>query len=528
MNPQKRILAIGLCCWLAGASAAKAQFPADWNTGGFDAQRSFWLKTDAKISPNNMQKPGFELVWKLDLDKKTGSEYLTTPPVLLDFYISYRGFRSLGFVGGRDNRVVAFDTDLGRVEWEKNFDVPKAGPAATANCPGGMTAGLTRRAIPGYPPVTTPRGFGRGTPAKSAVGEPFEGAVTLKRAPAPRPVEAPAKPRPTRPQTPVSNPFAPVIQWVYALSSDGKLHALYVSNGEEPKAALPFLPANAHARGLLVVGDHAYVATVNGCGGVENGVWALDLQSGKVNRWKSGSSIAGSLGPAMGPDGTLYAAAGGELVALAQGTLQPKGSYKLPNGEFSSSPIVFEVKDKDLLATTSSDGKLQIFDTAALATPVSTSVAFTASQTSDGGALASWQDAAGTRWLLAPSQGAASGNAGFKVTNGEVKNGAIVAWKVVEQDGKASLQPGWVSRDLSAPLTPIIVNGVVFAVSSGSATKSPAVLYALDALTGKELWNSGNTITSFVTTGGLAAGGTRVYVAAQDGTQYVFGFPIEH
>ena len=54
------------------------------------------------------------------------------------------------------------------------------------------------------------------------------------------------------------------------------------------------------------------------------------------------------------------------------------------------------------------------------------------------------------------------------------------------------------------------------------------MLYALDAQTGKELWNSGKTITSFVHSGGLAAGGGRVYVGAYDGTQYAFGFPIEH
>jgi outer membrane protein assembly factor BamB len=88
----------------------------------------------------------------------------------------------------------------------------------------------------------------------------------------------------------------------------------------------------------------------------------------------------------------------------------------------------------------------------------------------------------------------------------------------------------------------MLVNGVVFALSSGEyrpgdskvtaaqrvRQSTPAVLYALDALTGKELWNSGKTITSFVHSGGLAAGGSRVYIGAYDGTQYAFGFPIEH
>ena len=57
---------------------------------------------------------------------------------------------------------------------------------------------------------------------------------------------------------------------------------------------------------------------------------------------------------------------------------------------------------------------------------------------------------------------------------------------------------------------------------------TPAVLYALDAATGKDVWNSGKSMTSFVTTGGMSAGGGRVYVSTHDGIQYAFGIPMEH
>src|SRR5262249_35968357 len=125
---------------------------------------------------------------------------------------------------------------------------------------------------------------------------------------------------------------------------------------------------------------------------------------------------------------------------------------------------------------------------------------------------------------------------------GEIRKGGIVAFKVVEENGTLVLQPGWLSRDMVSPLPPTIVNGVVFALSSGEfrsddghmteaqrvQRSSKAVLYALDATTGKELWNSGSAIASFVSSRGLAAGGGRVYVGGQDGTQYAFGFPMEH
>ncbi len=80
-----------------------------------------------------------------------------------------------------------------------------------------------------------------------------------------------------------------------------------------------------------------------------------------------------------------------------------------------------------------------------------------------------------------------------------------------------------------SPLPPIVVNDVIFALSAGKDGSSNAVLYALDPATGKDIWTSGSIIGSYATSGGgLAAGGTRVYVATHDGAQYAFGFPIEH
>ena len=55
-----------------------------------------------------------------------------------------------------------------------------------------------------------------------------------------------------------------------------------------------------------------------------------------------------------------------------------------------------------------------------------------------------------------------------------------------------------------------------------------ATLYALDAATGRELWNSGSAIMSFVDSGALAAGDGHVYVPTHDNTLYAFGVPLEH
>ena len=67
---------------------------------------------------------------------------------------------------------------------------------------------------------------------------------------------------------------------------------------------------------------------------------------------------------------------------------------------------------------------------------------------------------------------------------------AIAAFRVVDKGGAPALERAWTSRKMASPRTPIVVNGVVFALAGGNSGTN-AVLYALDPATGKELWNSG-------------------------------------
>ena len=90
-------------------------------------------------------------------------------------------------------------------------------------------------------------------------------------------------------------------------------------------------------------------------------------------------------------------------------------------------------------------------------------------------ALAAWQqsDAAigpnpaggTTSWILMPVAGRLS--AGMPTANGPVSAGAVVALKLVDTGGTLSVEPAWVSHNLTAPGTPIIVNGVVFTLATG-------------------------------------------------------------
>src|SRR5499426_369161 len=537
-------------CFVAWTDAANAQGrgATDWMTSNSDAQRSSWVRTDAKISTESMQKPGFQLLWKVNLKNESKGLNSLTPPALMERLIGYRGFRMLGFVGGSSDKIFVIDTDLGRIEWEKQLTSAATPEAASPPCPGGMTANVARPTVAAAPMMAGAPGpgggFGRSGPAKGAVGEPGKGAVTLAL------VTSAAPPRPNPANSPGGQFGRGAPNLVYALSGAGMLHIMHVSNGADYKPPVKFLPPNTNAYGLIVIDNVAYVVTDGGCGGAPNGVWALDIASGQVATWKA--DVAGLVGPAFGVDGTLYVTTrgGGELpnslVALDPKTLNVKGWYTAGDQEFSSSPVVFEHKGKILIAATTKDGRAHLLDSANLGgegkAALYTTPASSTAETTAPGALASWQDASGARWILAPTVGSQAADLGFAATNGAVTNGAVVAWKLVEQDGALTLQPAWASRDLVSPLPPTIINGVVFVTSGGefrtndskmtaaerARRSSHAILYALDGETGKEIWNSGTTITSFARGAALSGGVGQIYLTTYDGAIYAFGFPMEH
>ena len=122
-------------------------------------------------------------------------------------------------------------------------------------------------------------------------------------------------------------------------------------------------------------------------------------------------------------------------------------------------------------------------------------------------------------------------------------HGAVAAFKLAEKSGgKLELDPAWISRDMNMADPPVVANGIVFGYGSGESTKqrwpdpahiggSPgriaesthAVLYALDGQTGKELWSSGDQITSWNHFSGLSVANGRVYIGTYDGNLYSFG-----
>ena len=505
----------------------------DWTTAGNDAQRSGWVRADTKISTASVRSPEFRLLWKMEFDNEARRGSALTAPVLLDFLISHRGFRSLAFVAGSAGSVFTVDTDLARPEWRRPLGAAPGG--GSARCPGGMTANLSRPTAAAMPSLLGFAARGRRTPGKSGAGKPKEGAVTLAAAAARAP-SRPAAPQQRNARTrPPAGRSLRGLSLVYALAADGMLHSLYTSNGRNRGAPAAFLPPNADAKGLIVVDNTAYVATANGCGGAPNGVWALDLETKKVSHWKStGGSIAGLLGPAIGADGVVYAATvQGGIAALEAKTLALRALS--PGGGFHSSPVIVDYKGEDYLAAAAADGSLRLYAAADLGAPAAQTEPFLARWFSSG-ALAAWRGADGVTRLLAAGVAA--------------DQGILVSWKIAERGGKPVLERDWEFSLDSSPLPPIVVNGVVFAVASGGGTMMPgtppspgpipppaaggvrgsahARLYALDGVTGEALWDSGAGIEAAASGYALSAGPAHVYLTTSDSALYAFGIPIEH
>jgi outer membrane protein assembly factor BamB len=482
MIPMRRFLILFVLVCLCAALALAQSRGGNWPTSGGDAQRSGWEGTDARISKDTVKD--LQLLFKLKLESQAKGSRPLMPPLIMGRLISYRGFRELAFVGSSSDIVYAIDADLGTIFWQKHLEYSTREPqvtVSTPDCPGGMTA---------TPTMSVPGGAG----PRGAAAAPGRGGAP-----------------------PAS--FIAGTASVYAISSDGRLHRLNVSTGDDIVQPVQVIPANSKTSNLMMVNNTIYAITSPACNLTKNAVWAIDLtvDPPKATSFAlNADEIAGTAGPVIGNDGTVYVQTSGRLLALNAANLALQKEFN-PENKFSYDglnpmpPLVFQYKGREMIASAFKDGRLSLLDSDAgtstiLETPLTIS-----------GGMSTWQDVDGTRWVLVPVWG----------RNGSSPNGSISAFKVEEQAGKTVLTPAWVSRDMISPLPPVIASGVVFALSAGkSGTR--ATLYALDAATGKELYSSRNLLAGPASLAGMTVANGRVYLSTLDGTMHTFGMFMEH
>jgi outer membrane protein assembly factor BamB len=331
-----------------------------------------------------------------------------------------------------------------------------------------------------------------------------------------------------------------------------------------------------------MVGNVIYTVTSQGCNTAANAVWAIDL-NGDAPKATSFALNAGGVwglgGPVIGNDGTVYVQTGdgpldpasnkwsNTLLALTPRDLKLKHYFTATGARATReavkdsdmntpSPVVFSLKNRDLIVTAGRDGRLYLLDsetlggddhrTALYRTPQIATADPASIDRGIWGGISTWEDASGVRWIIVPVWGPLQPDFKAPAANGPASNGSIVAFRVDEQNGKPELTPVWVSRDLSAPVAPVIAGGVVFALSTGELARqvresngvltvdermkgsSHATLYALDSTTGKELYSSRNLVAGPASLTGLTVTNWRVYFGGLDGTFYAFGLYMEH
>lgn len=377
---------------LVSTATLSAQGAAiDWPFVGNDAQRTGWEKSDSRITKENVKD--FRLVMKMSLDPTVKGTHSLTPPVVIGRLISYRGFKELAFVEGASDTLWAIDADMNRVFWEKHFEKPQHTPKSS-----GPNAALCAATVVAAPSLTPPVVFGARSAAKP---------------------DAKPEPQPSAAKSLLSAGGFGGPRPAFALSSDGKLHLLNTSTGEDATPAMTFLPAGAKGSSLTVSDGVVYTTTNGGCGGAPNGVWAIDLNGDKpkVSSFVTNSgAVPGFGGLTLGSDGTIY-------VQTAEGTLDPSSKkwansvialspkdlkvtqyFNAPTPLAAATPVIFKYQDRELMVAAGKNGSLYVLDPKALGgsdhrTPLSETAAIGPVW----GGLSTWQDTEGTRWVLAPS-----------------------------------------------------------------------------------------------------------------------------
>lgn len=514
--------------FVLGILFSSAVFAGDWPTFGHDAHRSAWAKEETALNPKNVS--GLELKWKTQLDNQPKSLTALTAPVIEDGVATAQGAKTIVYVAGSSNHVFALDAETGKPVWTRTFK-PQALAANPGMwlCPNGLNATPTIDKASNTLYVITMDG--------KLVGLDLGTGKTKF---------GPAQFVPPYSKDWSLNFADGILTTTTSQGCGDALSGIYAIDVREPNRPV--------IRDLLLA--KRFGAGVWDRGGAVMG------EGNKIYA----STGDGPYNPATGEFGSSVIAASLPELAVedyfAPSNYDQLNKYDLDIS--SGGPVWFSFANHHYIAAGGKEGVVYLLDaddlgggdhhTPLFVTPQLANDKLAYEQNGIWGALSAWQDDAGATWLYVPLQGAQSKDAPrFPVTNSPTPHGRVMAFKVVldAQTGKAALEPAWISADLDVPEPPAIANGVVFVLATGENTQQTigsaviyhgqkalsdtqksvnthnAVLYALDAKTGKTLFTSGKTITSWVHFSGLAIADGRVYAVDHDSRVYCFGLKGE-
>lgn len=510
----KKLIALAAVAF--SCSAAIAQ---NWTMDGGDTQRSGWAKNEKILTKDNVKE--LALLWKVQTDVDPHALHALMTPVAIKGLQTASGAKNVLYVVGASNVLYAMDADSGKEIWKKNFEEPASQQVEPKHLgflgPGGTT---------GVPAISEADASGKRT--------------------------------------------------VYMVDGKGNVVGLDAATGDMVFGPVATGIPNKFA--VQLYKDQIIFADYR-----STGILSVDIKTKALHKtvgFGGGGGLWGRRGPVISPDGTVWTTTGdgkydvttdpnnpviGNSVVgfeLKDGSWQVKDWFTPLNWDWlrkrdldpNNTPTVFTYKGRELMAASGKECKVYLLDPKnpggedhhepLYRTELFCNEAADFQNSGSWGAVSSWQDPAGTRWVVVPFWGpSAPDKTKFPITNTPVaKEGGAAAFKVVDKAGKPTLEPVWISRDMFRGDPPVIANGLIITHGSGDNTQQAwkdiglkfdsairasqsnhATVYVLDGQTGKELWSSGDTITSFNHFSDPTVFDGKIYLGTYDGQFYCFG-----
>lgn len=500
-------LILVFACYAPARSLSAAE--SEWLTWGHDQERSGWNKTETTLSKDNVSN--LELKWATQLSTQPTQVVLSTltAPIVVSATTPQGRAQTFVIIVGSDDTVYAINADSGKVAWQRKFQNTST-PKEEAN----WMCSNTQNA------------------------------------------------------TPVVDKAAGII---YLNTSDGNLHGLNVLDGEDRIPATAYILPYARNWSFNLIDNVVYTSLGRGCNKATAQVDAMDLsdpgrrvstfylgQARSNGAWGRGGMVKGPKAiyaqTADGPYDPAGGKYGNTVLAFDFKDLQLLDSFtptdwkelNAKDLDFGSAdPTIIPFKNKTLVASTGKQAVVYLLDADNLGgadhqTPLYKSPRWGNDEQLPAGrgvwgAMASWEEADGTRWILMPMWGPPAADANFKYTYGDAARGSVMGFQVVMDNDKPGLVPVWRSRDMQVPDPPVVANGVVYALQTGENTYQKgrskngmvpltnAILYAFDAATGKELFSSKDTIPGWTHFSEPVVAGGKVFISTWDAKVYAFG-----
>ena len=598
-------LMVALC--FAGVSwAVNAQTGGsrEWLTWGGDPERTGWNRGETALSKQTVGR--LALKWKTQIDKEvpieieSGNSMLTAPLVALGVRTP-QGPRTVVYTLAASNTMAALDADTGATIWRRTFD-NTVEPRATANwiCTNTSTAtpvidkskniiymlaadgrlhgvdlAIDEARLVPPPEFVTPFSrnwslnlidsflyttVGRGCGNGPVPGAPAPPPGTIRGSGTP-PAQAEGAARAGGAPARAGEP-----------AREGGAARQGAPAGESPAGGrgrgAPPPPVAAHMIAMDLNNAAHPITRFFTSTARPNGAWS---RGGLA--WAQGSLLVQTADGVWNPPQGLW---GQTLLRLAPKTLKVLDYFTPPNLDVlnandldygSGGTLGFSFQGRELVVSAGKDGTVYLLDAKSLGGVDHRTPMFAIKAGNDElsyasmgvwGAPATFVNARNERWVYFPMWGPPSKEAKFERQHGDAPDGSIMAFQVVLQGGKPVLVPKWMSRNLAVPDSPVIANGVIYAISTGENTlqrhtdpryhaiyqkpgapplpktgtltaeergqnTTHTILYALDAETGQELYSSKDAIDDWTHLSSITVADGSVYVTTRKTIVYAFG-----